>query len=342
MSAYGGPPNIFSMKTIQNLSRTDAIHGPYDIIYTGGEALGCTFEGALGMMPSAELREQARKEKIHDCAYLFPKDLLLPHHNKALNKPLNYAVVNSLGGLKTNPACSKAVETADYVAYRDHDPLFPDSAVMMHELFSNEINQAANQVLQDLFPERTGTMRKFVAVQHKPGFNKEELASALDEVSRGLNASIIFFAAGTIPGHDDFNSYKEVARLMEEEAIVYEGENMWNIIGLISRADAVLSTSLHVRIMAFSHTKPRVTWCTEFELKHVRFIALWDTNASGPCVEKKSETWNKLHEHYGRNPDITRKLTIAKYKKSVKQYLESFSRFSGLLRPKLTQMAMER
>ena len=148
-----------------------------------------------------------------------------------------------MGGPSVVKAGKEAVQTADYVAYRDHNPLFPDSAVMTKELFSDEINKAATEVLQDL---RLGANQKFVAVQHNSGTmrtprEKKELAVALDAVVKGLNATVIFFAAGTVPSHDSFKSYQGVPKLMGEDAIVYEAENMWNVIGLISRADAQVS-----------------------------------------------------------------------------------------------------
>ena len=114
---------------------------------------------------------------------------------------------------------------------------------------------------------------------------------------------------------------------MGEDAIVYEAENMWNVIGLISRADAILSTSLHVRIMALIYFKPRVTWC-EQKRKHSRFISMWDSNTSAPCVQEKNYTLDVLREHYLKNPDIAREMTIATYKTLVKKYLESFSNYS--------------
>ena len=336
MSTYGGPPNVLTMKQIQNRSRSDTVHGPYDIIFTGGEALGCTFDCALNMMRTQELRSQAKREKIHDCGYLFPKRLLLPLDHNRSDVLSNYAVVNSMGGPSVMKACKEAVQTADYVAYRDCNPLFPDSAVMTKELFSDEINKAATEVLQDL---RLGANQKFVAVQHKSGSMttpelKKKLAVALDAVARGLNATVIFFAAGTVPGHDSFKSYQDVAKLMGEDAIVYEAENMWNVIGLISRADAILSTSLHVRIMAFIYFKPRVTWCGK-PGKHSRFISMWDSNTSAPCVQEKNYTLDVLREHYLKNPDIAREMTIATYKTLVKKYLESFSNYSKLLRPQI-------
>ena len=92
---------------------------------------------------------------------------------------------------------------------------------------------------------------------------EEELAASLDKVRRHSKATVVFFAAGTAPGHDSFNYLKRVQSHMKEASIVYEAESVWKVMALISQAEAVLSTSLHVRIMAFIHFEPRVTWCSE-------------------------------------------------------------------------------
>jgi hypothetical protein len=150
MTKYGGY-NILSMKQIQTLSQKDTVQGPYDIIYLGGEAVGCNFDCAVSFLPDARMKIKARREKNHDCPYLVPKYLLLPP-----SKPKddsfqinNYAVINSMGGTPCN-ACKKSIETADYIAFRDKNPLFPDSAVMMKELYPDKISKAAEEVLKDL------------------------------------------------------------------------------------------------------------------------------------------------------------------------------------------------
>ena len=339
MSAYGGPASVLSMKELQNRSQTDDLHGPYDIIYTGGEVMGCNHNCGVGMMQTPELRTQAQREKSYDCAYLFPKQLLLPEHLN-FSKSLNFAVGNSLGGSGRRgiPACWEAIKTADHAVYRDGNPLYPDSAVMMKELFADKINKVGKDVVHDLFHTRTGNVRKFVAVQyngrkqaHTNSTLQMNLASGLDEVARGLNATIVFFAAGTCPGHDSFATYESVASFMNEEAIVYKAENMWKVVGLISRAEAVLSTSLHVRIMAFIHFKPRLTWCDGS--KHADFISKWDTNTSTPCVLNETLTWNLLTKHYYTDPEMSRTFATTKYDETVHMYLKSFSNYSVLLRP---------
>jgi len=117
---------------------------------------------------------------------------------------------------------------------------------------------------------------------------------------------------------------------MTEPSIVYEEENMWKSVGLISRAEAVLSTSLHVRIIAFLYLRPRLTWCG-LEPKHPQFIALWDTDESPRCLKSKNETWSVLQRYYGPNPNITQAATAIAYEKTVKKYLESFDSWSSLV-----------
>eukprot|EP00534_Pseudo-nitzschia_fraudulenta_P003550 CAMPEP_0201117488 /NCGR_PEP_ID=MMETSP0850-20130426/1439_1 /ASSEMBLY_ACC=CAM_ASM_000622 /TAXON_ID=183588 /ORGANISM="Pseudo-nitzschia fraudulenta, Strain WWA7" /LENGTH=450 /DNA_ID=CAMNT_0047381821 /DNA_START=32 /DNA_END=1384 /DNA_ORIENTATION=- len=333
MAGYGGPPTVLSMRTISELSRN--AEEPYDIVFTGGEALGCDHTCGTGMMMNESLRAQATREKIHDCAYLFPKRLLLPQNN--FKNLTNIAVVNSLGGARTQGVCREAEDTADYRAYRDKGPLYPDSAIMTKELFPDEIERGAREALGELgFADD----QRFVAVQQfriaegiELDLQLPELALALDQVARGMNATVVFFAAGTCPGHDSYETYDRIKSLMKEDAIVYyNGAHVWKVVGLVSRASAVVSTSLHVRIMSFIHSKPRVTWCTG--PKHKKFLELWDTKESAPCfVGNKNQTWGLLQSRYLSNPDRARETTASKYNKMVNLYLESFAKYSTLLRP---------
>ena len=274
MSRYGGFENVVSLKQIQEQSRSDASSGPYDIIYAGGESTGCDHNCGVSMLPTEELRSQAKKEKIYDCAYLVPKELLRNPHSSNVT---NYAVLNSLGGKESlqHQACKRAIDTADYISFRDHDPLYPDSACIIRDLYGERINKASEAILEELFGNNIAHKPNYIAVQHKGMMNVHDtraLAAALDRVSfYANNATIVFFAAGTCPFHDKFENYKSIALLMKQPTIVFTEENVWSVIGLISQASAVLSTSLHVRIMAFIYFKPRVTWCTES--KHSEFIA---------------------------------------------------------------------
>jgi len=275
---------------------------------------------------------------------LIPKSLLLPtnetipnHESGAASSTKNYAVMNSLGG-NTNKVCEVAEDTADYKVYRDKKPAFPDSAVMTKELFHDDIVDAAKEVLKELFQydssdDMNVPRRKYIAVQHKikDMVNPSELAAVLDEISQNSGAIIVFFAAGTVPGHDSFDVYRSIASHMKEPSIVYETKNTWKVIGLISQAEAVLSTSLHVRIMSFIHFKPRITWAIESGMKHPKFISMWDASDAPLVVNSYNETWSVLKKYLGPNPEITQDETKHAYEETVQKYLESFDVWSNML-----------
>jgi len=331
MSMYGGWDNILGPKVLQRMSRSDEVAGPYDIIYIGGESTGCNHDCATKALMMEEHRRQSKREKIYDCGYLIPKKLLRNPENKSSN----YAVLNSVGGTP-NGACKAPAQDADYVSFRDKEPLAPDSACMVREIFGNEIEKASKNVLKDLFGIGNATkVPDYIAVQHKVKEIKNVglLAKALDKVSRGAgNATIIFFAAGTVPNHDSLEAYKKVASFMRQPVMVCMTTNIWEVIGLISKASAVLSTSLHVRIMAFIYSRPRLTWCPHWS-KHPKFIRIWDTHDSPQCIEynQHMKTWDVLHKYYGKNPKITQETTKKAYEIITSEYMKSFEKFSSML-----------
>jgi len=329
MTAYGGEENIHSMKQLQQMSREDSEKGPYDIIYTGGEAMGCSHGCAVSMMFNEEYKELAKQEKIYDCGYLVPKHLLVPEAE--VEHPSNFAIINSMGG-GISPQCEEAVNTADFGSFRDPKfPSYPDSAVMTKELYAEEIDIMADQVMDEIFPSTSE--RKYIAVQHKIQTMKpEKLAASLDLLSKETNTTIVFFAAGIVPMHDSFDLYHKVAELMTQPSIVYEGANVWKVVAIISRSQALISTSLHCRIMAFIFFKPRFTWCTE--AKHRNFISKWDSSDAPGCMASGTDVWPVLSDYYGPDPKITQEMTKETYDRVVNKYLMAFDSWSTILRKK--------
>ena len=335
MSPYGGHDNILSIKHIQEQSRNDVENGPYDIVYVGGESIGCDHDCAVRFFVDEELKATAKRDKISDCAYLIPKQLLRPIQNTINKNGENRAVVNSLGGFVI-PSCTAALDTADYKAFRDSDKLYaPDSAVMTKELYKDIIDETYKQVEKELFLSNGDIdVKKYIAVQHKTdGLDVTELARTLDDVSREAGGmTIVLFAAGTVPFHDSFELYHKVKAAMTQPVIVYEMEHVWKVVALISKAEAVINTSLHVRIMAFIYFRPRVTWCTG--PKHRRFIQLTDANDAPGCITKK-ETWSTLKKYmsvgHETQPQITQEETEKAYKTATELYLASFDKWSNML-----------
>ena len=331
MTDYGGEGNIRSMKQLQQMSREDSEKGkgPYDIIYAGGEALGCSHDCAVSMMFNETYKKLAKQEKIYDCGYLVPKHYLVPEYE--VEHPSNFAIINSMGG-RISPACAEAANTADFGSFRDPTfPSYPDSAVMTKELYAEEIDIMADQVMNEIFPSTSE--RKYIAVQHRrTTTNLEKLAASLDILSEETNATIVFFAAGIIPNHDSFDMYSKVATLMTHPSIVYEGTNVWKVVALISRSQVLISTSLHCRIIAFIFFRPRFTWCRGG--KHENFISKWDSKDAAGCMTSGTDIWPVLSDYYGPDPKITQEKTKEKYERVVNKYLMGFDSWSTILRKK--------
>jgi hypothetical protein len=193
MERYGLTPNktVYSMKAIQKMSRSDFINGPYDIVFIGGSGSGSgggdnsipvSYEPhsiAVHMLETEQLRKKALAEKMYDCSYLFPKELLLTVVNgmmgsstkehatgrtTTLPRPRkNYAIVDSLqspslssttgGGKSTiKSSCRRAVTSADHVRFRDKNPIAPDSIVMVRELYGPQVEDLLeNKVRNEFF-----------------------------------------------------------------------------------------------------------------------------------------------------------------------------------------------
>lgn len=189
----------------------------------------------------------ARAEKIYDCGYLVPKSYIVLDSEK--DNPSNFAIINSMGG-HLIPECTEAVLTADFGSYRDPDkfPSYPDSAVMIKELYGKEIDMMADQVMNEIYSGTTtqSNGKKYIAVQRNTrGLNITAVSKSLDVVSKESGATIVFFAAATTIFHDSFEQYEKIAALMKQPSIVYKAENAWKVVALISRSEALISTSLH-------------------------------------------------------------------------------------------------
>jgi len=338
MTTYGGHPEIISMERVQEMSRNSS-DGPFDIIYTGGQTIGCNHDCGVKHLPTNAMQDAAEYEKVCDCAYLFPKELLLPVNKYNKTNGENKSMLNSIGYGFPQGDCRKAVDTADFITYRDHDPMVPDSTVITKELFKDKISAASNEVLKELFPALHHGNTKYIAVQLRMTFKEMQgpklISETLDKVSKQSKCTIVFFAAGTIPKHDAFQFYHKIASMMKEPNIVYEEEHVWKVIGTIAGAEAVMSTSLNVRIMAFVFHKPRLTWCKregnmQWDAQaHNKFITKWDASNAPHCV-KMAGSWDTLSLYMGKAPEISQEETKLKYDHAVKSYMKSFDHWSNL------------
>ena len=398
MDQHGLTPHktIHSMKAIQAMSRQDLKYGPYDIVFTGGSGEGPGDEGpsvlyekhkqAVAFLETEALRNSAASDRVYDCPYLFPKELLLPvidkkhgifrKHKTGSVSTLprtkkNYAIIDSLetplgnkpGNLRGGSEfvldaaippleCRRVANHADHFGYRSSKPFAPDSLVMTQQVLGDEIEtifdaEVAGELLN--FPEFASFNKddlRYIAVQHetakhvsKQGY-AQDLADALDEVSKKLgNIPVVFFAAGrvgrSLGDHVAFALSREVAETMQQPSVVYETEHALKVAGLISKAEAVVSTNLHVRILSFVYQKPRATWHGGVNQKS--FVETWESDdvASLGLLSSVGDTWEmglqRFFEDKTNLPHIPQNQTEVAVEKVTQSYLKNFETWSNLL-----------
>jgi hypothetical protein len=84
-----------------------------------------------------------------------------------------------MGGYPGKLACNAAVQSADYVALRDSDPMVPDSAVMVKELYGDVISSTVDEVINSIFPEGAEN-KKYIAVQFTKNYDACPIATLVD------------------------------------------------------------------------------------------------------------------------------------------------------------------
>ena len=120
------------------------------------------------------------------------------------------------------------------------------------------------------------------------------LVQQLVELVKITGWKVVFFRAGAALGHDDLGMYRKVKKAMfanmtEEKAHIFEELDIWRITSLIANSNLVIATSLHVRIISFAYSVPRITLNAQF--KQGAMISEWDYGAK-ECKVGKSETRN--------------------------------------------------
>ena len=391
MSTYGGHEHVIRIPDAIALSQQAP--KAFDIIYLGGEALGCNHACGVRMLPSAKQKNQAKQFVVptNNCAYLFPKQWLVRNPNKrkqfgkfwkqwlmrhnittvnnnnkddansaaaATKHGNNVAIVNSPGVVgslnRTKFPCMDALDQADYMSFRDLNttephPYFPkaelrpDSAVLTQSLFQKEIADAVQRYLVPL-----GLLdRPYLAVQIKSSFSipTKEIAAVLNDIQIHTNYTVVFFRAGSTWGHDSLEFYRNITQqflLANQNTVnantsttIFTTEHVWAVVALIQNAAAVLSTSLHVRIMAFVHQRPRATWCSREGAKHDHFVQLWEAaDHKDSCIfvgkgKVKSQTRSALQASLVSS--TTTNHTQVAVQKAIDSYLEGFDIWSKLL-----------
>lgn len=257
MREYGG-------HNVKSISDFFDYEKPLNIIHVGGEVGGCGLKNAIRMFEPEDIHDSQLSKLQHsnlELAYIINK-------NKFKNP--NIFVANAIGGM--TKLASKHLQNFNYISFRDkrsyldygHENAehMPDSVVMLNHYFNKEVTSRL-ELSQSLQSLNKSTGNDYIAVQFKPqqlGDCVGELRRQFNKIIDELNMPIVFFCAGVATGHDSIAEYKKLFgnSLPSEMVHYYDGEYIWDICNLISRATCVIGTSLHVRVVASQYAVPRV------------------------------------------------------------------------------------
>jgi polysaccharide pyruvyl transferase WcaK-like protein len=253
---------------------------PINIIHVGGAtAADHSFDGILGMFQVEShhkkeielLRKNLKDIKDFDLpsAYMLSK--------KSFVNPKIF-VANCVGA--SGKSTVSKIKDYDFLSFReeaacnffkthglDKSISCVDSAIMTKSFFNDTIQAKSKRLI-----DQHGYGNNYIAVQLNFGRflsrNLIQIERVLNKIIKQYNLPIVFFAAGTSPGHDNINAYRNLSeKLPKGMSFVSETENIWDVCSIIARSTLVINTSLHVRILSMQYFKPRFTFVTEGKQK---------------------------------------------------------------------------
>ena len=307
----------------------------FDVVHLGGETAGCTLTSAVNMIlgnadNDTQMKYRSEMQQPHwkhfqkcvPMGYILPKQCF--NHSGVF-------VTNTIGGHVTLPDADEILHTHEYCSVRNPfgnmswKHLVPDSVVMLKELFDDRISA-----------RRPVNSTKYIALQianwvFRSVPNVPQFAAQLIAAAQHVNASLVFFRAGAAAGHDNLKDLQTIQRIIETKSSVpvevFSGLNIWDICALISRAEVLVASSLHCRIVAFAYSVPRIAFPVD---KVVSFIRLWDSQVADISMSPISQIGSAISQALqGNNAGRFHDKTMAR--RAVQLYLSSFKLWARML-----------
>jgi len=313
MTEYGG----FAVKNVNEILSAEyqkqRCRGPRtDVIHTGGDTMGAQFSSARqNFLLPPPLPEHKYWEGY--CPWKCGCEGAKNGTQAYVLAPFMVAnpgafVFNSVGGSLSKKSRDNWNQ-GSFQSSRNpitHFVLLPDAAILTAEIFDETEVKPRREAQRAESGESEAELWavQFHTLPDGPWFTENTVkplnwGSQLCQAAskRPGKVNVTFFRAGAAPGHDDIEALRKERDIFMSEcpdlhASVFADLNVWSIVALISRADLVVSTSLHVRILAFVYARPRVTGKTLKTKpdKHSFFATFWDDPlASDAELEKRRE-----------------------------------------------------
>lgn len=320
----GGHP-VHTLGAVVRQARNEG-NGPLALLHAGGEILGCdAWQAAVMLLAPDEAarvvsrlaahpreRERWAREVLAPALGCAPAEVpRAPYVASRISMPgIGPVAFNAVGGVELRTCdeslraeVSVALRSADFLSVRDEitcaqllarglDPvLIPDPAVLVGELFGEEIRRRSNESPQ-LARVRDAFPGGWVATQFSADFGDdatlESIATQLDAVHADTGLGFALFRAGAAPWHDSLDVLKALASRMRAPVLVFESIHLWEVCALIACSRGFCGSSLHGRIVASAFGLARVNAShpsTKVEItKQHAYAACWERDSQPGVV----------------------------------------------------------
>lgn len=282
------------------LDRDVRAYGPllrseeFDAIWTvGGQVGGIDLHAAYRMSVPAEVYRQYQRSSEDEQARLLRRavgdvPVVSPYIPAPLAYPSNagaITVLNSVGldGVRVaNPyrreELISVLRGGTFISVRD----MPSSEYLSSLGIEHRLVPDAVHAISRLRPAEPDPSSDVAIVQASGGIIRKlgaaKLAEAIATSAQLRDLRIRFLMAGAATGHDSVDNYRDLIdriRRIEPDLDlgIIEDRRPWDLVDHIRRARVVISSSLHVRIVASSYGVPRVTFERN---KPTKYAQTWD------------------------------------------------------------------
>lgn len=291
---------------------------PARLLHVGGETLTCSaFEAAAMLLDAGELQatlcrleahaQQREAWLRHMLGSVRPAPYVISRRDWPALRRVAHAAVGGVDLERVDEAQRDAVlaclREADALTVRDRHTrdtlahhgiaaaLMPDPAVLVAELFGPRIAEHASRgepaALRAAFPSG------YLAVQCSAVFGDDAtldvLAAQLARSARQSGLGIVLLRAGAAPWHDDLGVLQRLAqRLPAGTARVAESLDLWDMCALFAGSSAVVTSSLHGRIVAGAFALPRIGLQPEAAAQRIvkldAWVQTWEPERAGSVV----------------------------------------------------------